>query len=1011
LRRLSIEALEERTVPSTVSWINPASGDWDAPSNWSTGLVPGPSDDVVINVAGITVTHSLANAESIHSLTSAANVDWQNGSLTLASNSSVSGTFANAGAVTIQAGLLALDGGGTDSGSFSVAAGADLRFGGAATLGPGSQVSGDGGVAFDGGSASVQGTYNLGPDGATQVGDAPVDFSGTVLGVGGSLDIHGGDFGLAASADFHGTALTLADLSLSGVGNVSPLTSTSLRAGGVTINHQFTWGSGTLSGPGTTTIAAGATLVLSHNAGAGGTFWDLDGRVLNNYGTAQFFAAPFDETLLLSGGSVFNNYGSFQGANGRTVVVSGSGTGEVFNNYGTIAQAGSQQMAFELPVNNSGTVNVPTGLLAMDGGGNDSGSIVGAAGASVRLGGTMTLAPPVLGQASTSVDTLAWSGATLNYQIAGPNPGTGFNQITVTSPLSLGIPFNLSLAQGFTPTLAETFTIIENQSSSPIGGTFSGLPEAAVIADAAGDQFRISYAGGDGNDVTLTTIFAHKTDTSTVVTPSANPALLNQAVTFTATVAPAISSAGVPTGSVQFVIDGNNFGSAVVLTNGSASATTSSLTVGPHTIQAVYSGDAHFFASSSTITESVQYNFSGFLTPVSLNRAFKQGSSIPIKWRLADANGNLITSLSAVQSLAVTIGSTTYTLYNGSTNTSSYTTGGTVFRNDGSQYVFNWSTKSFPTGTYTLTATFNDGTTQTKAVVLSTTGSTLSLVIDGTLANSPTAGALLAGDLTLYVDNSNGAFTSDEQARIQEAVAGIETLISSYGANVFVVDSSIGDAANIVLEMSTTSALGGQANGVLGCTTDSGLVTIVDGWNWYAGANATTIGSGQYDFQTVVTHEIGHALGLGHSSTSVSVMYPSLGTSEIRRTMVTADLNIPDTGTGPGGLHAIQVAPGNADIFLTAALGTNQTPSGSALTPPPQTQIEGGVAAERDALWRSLQEMFRDVPDDQLSAKVFRAAPFVREGSIQTDSFAALDALMSEWGRAVQDSRNELVGR
>src|SRR5262249_34658265 len=40
---------------------------------------------------------------------------------------------------------------------------------------------------------------------------------------------------------------------------------------------------------------------------------------------------------------------------------------------------------------------------------------------------------------------------------------------------------------------------------APVSGTFSGLPEGAVIT-LGGNQFRISYVGGDGNDLVLTAI-------------------------------------------------------------------------------------------------------------------------------------------------------------------------------------------------------------------------------------------------------------------------------------------------------------------------------------------------------------------------------------------------------------------------------------------------------------------------------------------------------------------------
>ncbi|HLN29982.1 MAG TPA: hypothetical protein VK395_19730, partial [Gemmataceae bacterium] len=57
---------------SVVNWINPAGGDWDTPGNWSTGQVPGATDDAVINYSNITVTHNTSSSDAVNSITSEA---------------------------------------------------------------------------------------------------------------------------------------------------------------------------------------------------------------------------------------------------------------------------------------------------------------------------------------------------------------------------------------------------------------------------------------------------------------------------------------------------------------------------------------------------------------------------------------------------------------------------------------------------------------------------------------------------------------------------------------------------------------------------------------------------------------------------------------------------------------------------------------------------------------------------------------------------------------------------
>jgi hypothetical protein len=301
----------------------------------------------------------------------------------------------------------------------------------------------------------------------------------------------------------------------------------------------------------------------------------------------------------------------------------------------------------------------------------------------------------------------------------------------------------------------------------------------------------------------------------------------------------------------------------------------------------------------------VPINFSGFLPPLNQNMAFALNRTIPIKWQLTDVNGAPITSPSAVTSLQVAPVNA-----DGSLGTPSNPTpaGGTSLRNDGSQYVFNWQTKGLTAGTYEIVLTLADGTQHTKVVQLTKNGSSAGLTTVATGGTGSTAGALLGGDVDVYVDNTNGDLTADEQARIQDAVTAVDAVTEPYG--VAVREVSDPTQADVTLNMDTTSAVGGAAQGVLGCTTDAGQITVINGWSFYAGSDPTQIGAGQYDFQTVVTHELGHALGLGHSTDSTSVMYATLNTGAVQRSLTAADLNVPDSGTGGAcGLHAAPAGP------------------------------------------------------------------------------------------------------
>ncbi|HEY2785006.1 MAG TPA: choice-of-anchor Q domain-containing protein [Fimbriiglobus sp.] len=188
---------------------------------------------------------------------------------------------------------------------------------------------------------------------------------------------------------------------------------------------------------------------------------------------------------------------------------------------------------------------------------------------------------------------------------------------------------------------------------------------------------------------------------------------------------------------------------------------------------------------------------------------------------------------------------------------------------------------------------------------LNTSGSSTSGVVSagtGTEDGTP-AGEFLSTSLYVYVQDPLGHFTAAERDRIHDALVQIDGLVAPFGVDVTEVSDP--NAANLVIDSATTTPLGGMAEGVLAVYDPSDSeITLVEGWTWYDGPTTSSVPSSQFDFQTAVVHELGHALGLGHLPDPASVMYESLPTGTAKRSLLTSDLNIGNEHGLPGALHA-----------------------------------------------------------------------------------------------------------
>jgi Bacterial Ig-like domain (group 3) len=154
-------------------------------------------------------------------------------------------------------------------------------------------------------------------------------------------------------------------------------------------------------------------------------------------------------------------------------------------------------------------------------------------------------------------------------------------------------------------------TLTEEGGTAPFTWTVTGLP-AGISQQPPGSPTlsgTTCLAGSYPVPATVTdsksnsgsqafTLQVNKATTTTGVTSNANPSVFQQMVTFTVTVAPQYSCT--PTGTVTLMDGVTQIGSKT-LASGTATFTTSSLSVSVHNITATYSGDSNFTSSNSAV--------------------------------------------------------------------------------------------------------------------------------------------------------------------------------------------------------------------------------------------------------------------------------------------------------------------------------------------------------------------------------------------------------------------------
>ena len=133
------------------------------------------------------------------------------------------------------------------------------------------------------------------------------------------------------------------------------------------------------------------------------------------------------------------------------------------------------------------------------------------------------------------------------------------------------------------------------------GGSGSSTLNITNAFPAGSYPLTIQGAVSNLNHPSSVTLIVGKASSVTAVPSSSNPSELGEPLTFTASLSSPTVASPLQTGTIQFKDGAANIGSPVAVSNGSASFTTPSLSVGPHSITAVYSGDTNFFGSASSV--------------------------------------------------------------------------------------------------------------------------------------------------------------------------------------------------------------------------------------------------------------------------------------------------------------------------------------------------------------------------------------------------------------------------
>jgi autotransporter-associated beta strand protein len=450
-RRLAVRQLENRLTPAVATWDGGGANNlWSTPQNWVGDVAPHPGDDLVFpaGAAQVSNTNDFAAGTLFESIVVGDRYVLGGNTISLANGLSLDTFF---GTATIDLGMTLV----------------------------GSQVFTTSDVFF------LNGPLNLNGYGLTLGGAGTIRMAGSISGAGGLIKTSSGGLSLSGNNSYTGI--------------------TDIRSGTLEVSSNDALGA---TGSGNDTQLSNSTTV----------------NLFGNGDIAIPEAFRFGQTNL--GSSIYvnaSNLGSASLTGTLTVLGSGTITGQAGNPLviaGTLTSSGFNTSLTLQNVVVAATSISPAFAGSLGGTVEFDGSAPNASGYGGDLTGIGTLGmvavidTGIVRPGVNGVGTLHASGLTVDRGSGGIIPiqpghlainvsAAGAGQVAVAGTVSLGGILNLTVAPGFLPAAGTRYRIIDNDGTDTIVNQFYSFAEGAIVATAGNTALRITYHGGDGNDVEL----------------------------------------------------------------------------------------------------------------------------------------------------------------------------------------------------------------------------------------------------------------------------------------------------------------------------------------------------------------------------------------------------------------------------------------------------------------------------------------------------------------------------